>query len=259
MAELSYEWGPDAAIGNLEQLGANTYPGRGIVLGRSTDGEAAVQVYWIMGRSEGSRNRIFGENGESIRTEVFDGNKETGNPDLTLYNAMSPVRKGVHVVSNGRQTDEIVRAMRQHKGEGDMGAHTAFVESLDDWGFEDDEPNYTPRISGFTTTETYGMSSISRHPLTGEPVHVFGRGDLGDIPTGHGLAVHTYKGDGKPLPAFTDHPFPVPVLGSAQETAEMFWEKGLNPDNRVAIAARFITLRTGEVDQAIINGHVQAS
>lgn len=259
MAELSYEWGPDAAISNLEQLGANTYPGRGIVLGRSPDGEAAVQVYWIMGRSEGSQNRVFAENGESVRTEVFDDDLEKGDPELTLYNAMSPVRRGVHVVSNGRQTDSIVRAMRKHKGEGAVGTHAAFVESLDNWKFEPDEPNFTPRISGFTTSSSYGVSSISRHPLTGEPVHVFGRGKLEKIEMGHGLALHTYEGDGNPLPAFTDYPFPVPILGSAQETAEMFWEKGLNPDNRVAIAARFITRRTGEVDQAIINRHDQAN
>jgi hypothetical protein len=197
--------------------------------------------------------------GEGLRTEVFDESKPHGDPNNTIYNAMRPVRRNVNVVSNGRQTDAIVLAMREHKGEGDVGAHQAFVETLRKWKYENDGPAYTSRISGFTTNTTYGLSTISRNPLTGEPVHVFGRGDLVDIPTGHGLATHTYKGDGQPLPAFTNYPFPVPILGSAQETAEMFWQEGLNPVNRVAIAARFITLQTGDVDQAIINGHGQAS
>jgi hypothetical protein len=248
----------DVAAANMVELAENPYPGRGIVLGLSQDGETALQAYWVMGRSENSRNRLLVEEDDVVRTAAYDESKVT-DPSLIIYNAMrifqAPESLAAHVVSNGDQTDTIV--------EGFEGGQ-AFATSLKTREYEPDEPNYTPRISGLVVPyrrpgpdglAEYGLSVISKASADSDaPVHDYFRGALSDEDKGAGHCVHTYLGDGSPLPSFQGEPFAVPVGEGINDTAEMFWE-ALNADNRVAIAVKGIRLATGDTSYRIINAH----
>ncbi len=231
-----------------EEIGRSSYPGRGIVIGRSEDGKYAVTAYFIMGRSENSRNRIFVQDGEGIRTEAFDPAK-CSDPSLIIY---APVRvltlNGVQktIVTNGDQTDTVFAGVEIGK---------SFEEALRSREFEPDEPNYTPRISGMLETENglfrYDMSILKSDG--GDPSSCLRYTFSYDNPAaGRGRFLHTYEGDGDPLPSFEGEPVPVEIRGSLDEFTDTVW-KALNEDNKVSLFTRFIEIETGKYETRIIN------
>ena len=249
---INYEGFADRSLtDNLEYLLESPYPGRGIVLGNSENGASMLQAYWVMGRSENSRNRILVRENDTVRTEAHDPSK-VEDPSLIIYNAMRVSKDGEHVISNGAQTDDVVKSLNQklliafYRDE--------FADSLIEWKFEPDEPNYTPRITAMTTLKgLYHYSIIRRAKLPGTPEHTFGKGYLDDLPNGVGLCFHTYQGyDGAPLPTFKEKPYAIPLPNTATDTARALWDV-LNTNNRVAIVAKAIDKENGEVDYRIIN------
>lgn len=234
---------------NLEILAANPYPGRFIVIGKA--GGVAVQAYAIMGRSEGSRNRVLVEQDGIVSTDVFDKSQPVGDPSLTIYEAVRQ-EGAVHIVSNGRQTTTAAEHLRDGK---------TFQDAMETHTYEPDDPNFTPRISGFIDTEAdlhdrpaIGISIIRKIAVSNLPVRdlftdYFPDHNLG---SGIGMAVHTYKGDGSPLPTFDEAPFRMPVEDTAEGMAQLLWDN-LNEENRVAVAAKVIA-PTGQ-DIFIINRH----
>ncbi|MBQ8306390.1 MAG: IMP cyclohydrolase [Blautia sp.] len=227
-----------------KDLKGNSYPGRGIVIGRSADGTKAVTAYFIMGRSENSRNRIFAEEGEGIRTEAFDPSKLT-DPSLIIY---APVRVlgPDTIVTNGDQTDTIYEGLQ--KG-------LTFERSLTTREFEPDAPNYTPRISGILHVEngTYGyMLSILKSD-NGRPEscirYTF---DYAAPVAGEGRFIHTYQGDGSPLPSFEGEPKRVEIPDDIDSFTEMLWNS-LNNDNKVSLFVRFISIADGTYETRIVN------
>lgn len=232
-------------IGLLSQkLQQNVYPGRGIILGRSEDGSCAVSAYFIMGRSENSRNRVFVEDGAGIRTQAFDPSKMV-DPSLIIY---APVRVlgDYTIVTNGDQTDTIYELMQAGK---------TFEESLRTREFEPDAPNYTPRISGLIDQTNHGFSyalSILKS-AEGDPVscqrYTF---SYSNPIAGVGHFIHTYEGDGDPLPSFYGEPEKVAVSGDIDAFSEMLWTN-LNADNKVSLFVRYIHLQTKHTETRIIN------
>lgn len=230
---------------SLEQeLKSNTYPGRGIVIGRSECGRYAVTAYFIMGRSANSRNRVFVEEGEGIRTQAFDPSK-VEDPSLIIY---APVRvRGCDtIVTNGDQTDTVFEEMEKGK---------TFEESLRGRDYEPDGPNWTPRISGILHIENgafrYAMSILKRQPgdLDQTNRYTF---DYSDCAPGTGHFIHTYKSDGNPLPSFEGEPTPVDIRGGIDEFTDLVW-KGLNADNKVSLFVRFIDIGSGAYQTKIVN------
>lgn len=226
------------------ELGSNEYPGRGIILGRSADGSKAVAAYFIMGRSENSRNRIFVEDGEGIRTQAFDPSKMK-DPSLIIY---APVRVlgNKTIVTNGDQTDTIFEGMDKQM---------TFEQSLRSREFEPDAPNFTPRISGVMHVEN-GTYNFALSIL---------KSDNGDSSTcnrftfayenpkaGTGRFIHTYIGDGNPLPSFEGEPTLVEVKGNIDEFTDEVWNS-LNNDNKVSLFVRFIDVKTGKYETRIVN------
>ncbi len=232
---------------SLEQeLRGNAYPGRGIVLGRSEDGTKAVAAYFIMGRSQNSRNRVFVEDGEGIRTQAFDPSK-LEDPSLIIY---APVRVlgNKTIVTNGDQTDTI------YKG---MDFQMTFEQSLRCREFEPDAPNYTPRISGIMHLEdgyNYAMSILkSNH---GDPSSCNRFTFAYQNPkAGEGHFIHTYMHDGDPLPSFEGEPKLVKISGGIQEFGDMLWNS-LNEENKVSLFVRYIDIETGEYESKIYNKNV---
>ena len=227
-----------------ETLKQNEYPGRGIVLGKSEDGSAAVVVYFIMGRSENSRNRIFVAAGDGIRTEAFDASKME-DPSLIIY---APVRVfGQHtIVTNGDQTDTLYDGLS--KG-------LTFDEALRLRTFEPDEPNYTPRISGLLHVENgscdYALSILKSD--NGNPQSACRFTFAYDNPQdGVGRFIHTYRGNGNPLPSFEGEPVPVVIRCDIDVFTNRIWES-LNEDNKVSLFTRFIRIETGECETRIVN------
>lgn len=234
---------------NLAILTAHEYPGRFFVMGFADD--VAVQAYAIMGRSEPSRNRILVEKDGVVSTEMFDTSQPVGNPELTIYDAMT--REGTnHIVSNGRQTTTIADYLR--------GGRT-FEEAMDTHTYEPDPPNNTSRISGVLNTDAgegeppMSISVVRKVWVSSIPVRNFFR--VSDCKTplasGVGLGVHTYKENrppGEPLPTYDEVPFRMPIEDTAQGMAELVW-KALNEENRVAVAAKVITPTAQEI--VIIN------
>ncbi len=231
-----------------KELSGNTYPGRGILIGKSADGKYAVTAYFIMGRSENSRNRIFVEDGEGIRTQAYDPAKMT-DPELVIY---APVRVlgNKTIVTNGDQTDTIYEQMDRQQ---------TFEQALRTREFEPDAPNYTPRISGILHIENgnynYAMSILKSSD--GNPAacsrFTFAYGN--PLP-GEARFIHTYLGDGDPLPSFEGEPKRVAIDGGADELAGLIWEN-LNEDNKVSLFVRFIDIATGAYETRIINKHQQ--
>ena len=232
-------------IASLQQeLQQNSYPGRGIVLGRSEDGNYAVSAYFIMGRSENSRNRVFVEDGEEIRTQAFDPSKLV-DPSLIIY---APVRVlgNKIIVTNGDQTDTIYEGM-DHQ--------LTFEQSLRSREFEPDAPNYTPRISGIMHVEngsySYAMSILKSN--NGDPSscnrYTFA---YQNAKAGEGHFIHTYMGDGNPLPSFEGEPTWVDIDGDIDTFTKMVWEN-LNEDNKVSLFVRFIDIETGNYESRIVN------
>ena len=230
-----------------QELSSNEYPGRGIVIGRSQDGTAAVTAYFIMGRSSNSRNRVFVKEGEGIRTEAFDPSK-LEDPSLIIY---APVRVlgNDTIVTNGDQTDTVFEGLK---------AGLTFEQSLRSREFEPDGPNYTPRISGVMHVEDgkydFAMSILKSND-----------GDLDccnrytytyDNPkAGEGRFIHTYMHDGNPLPSFCGEPKKVEIKGDIDSFTEMVWNS-LNPDNKVSLFVRYIDIATGKYETRIVNKNV---
>lgn len=228
----------------VNELSGCDYPGRGIVIGRSEDGTKAVTAYFIMGRSENSRNRVFVEDGEGIRTQAFDPSK-LSDPSLIIY---APVRVlgDKTIVTNGDQTDTVYDLMKQGK---------TFEESLRTREFEPDGPNYTPRISGIMTVSSgkyeYAMSILKSH--NGNPDQCDRYTFSYDAPVaGEGHFIHTYMKDGNPLPSFEGEPTWVKISGNIDEFTDMIWNN-LNQDNKVSLFVRYIDIATGEYETRIIN------
>lgn len=227
-----------------EELRSNSYPGRGIVIGRSKDGTKAVTAYFIMGRSENSRNRVFVEEGEGIRTQAFDPAK-LSDPSLIIY---APVRVlgNKTIVTNGDQTDTIYEGMDKQ---------LTFEQSLRCREFEPDGPNYTPRISGIMHIENggynYAMSILKSS--NGDPESCCRFTYAYEKPlNGEGRFIHTYMGDGNPLPSFEGEPKRVEIDGTIDKFTEMVWNS-LNQDNKVSLFVRFIDIATGTYETRIVN------
>lgn len=233
----------DVANQNLEMLTQNPYPGRGIIIGMDEAGENLVQVYWIMGRSPNSRNRVFETDGSRLWTEAADPSK-VEDPRLIIYNAMLELRE-LFVVSNGDQTDTIYQALL---------AGGDFCHALNIRQYEPDAPNFTPRISG--------LASL-RHGVPTAELSVLKKSDLGDgcdrhffhieqFGMGYGHCVTTYMEDGDPLPPFEGQPYPLPLLGKIDAVARTTWN-ALNAENRVSLAAKFINIETAQTEVRVIN------
>lgn len=227
-----------------KELKENSYPGRGIIIGKSLDGKKAVTAYFIMGRSENSRNRIFAEEGRGIRTQAFDPSKMK-DPSLIIY---APVRVlgNKTIVTNGDQTDTVYEGMDKQM---------TFEQSLRCRAFEPDRPNYTPRISGIMHVENgsynYAMSILKSN--NGNPDACNRYTFAYENPaSGEGHFIHTYKCDGNPLPSFEGEPKLVGILNDIEAFTEQVWES-LNEDNKVSLFVRYIDIDTAEEETRIVN------
>lgn len=231
-----------------QELAKTTYPGRGIVIGKSKCGKYAVTAYFIMGRSENSRNRVFVEEGQGIRTEAFDPSKLV-DPSLIIY---APVRVlgNNTIVTNGDQTDTIYDGMNEQE---------SFEMSLRTRQFEPDGPNYTPRISGIMNVNkgkyNFYMSILKSDE--GRPESNCRYTFSYDNPiAGEGRFIHTYMQDGNPLPSYEGEPTRVTIDGNIDEFTKTVWDN-LNADNKVSLFTRFINIETGEYETRIINKNVK--
>jgi hypothetical protein len=226
------------------ELSSTTYPGRGIVVGKTPDGKHAAIAYFIMGRSENSRNRVFVEEGEGIRTEAYDPSK-LEDPSLIIY---APVRVlgNKTIVTNGDQTDTIYDLMNKQ---------FTFEQALRTREFERDAPNYTPRISGILHIESgnynYAMSILKSN--NGNPDACNRYTFAYEKPVaGEGHFIHTYMGDGNPLPSFEGEPEVVDIKGDIDEFTNLVWDN-LNEDNKVSLFVRFINIADGSYESRIVN------
>ena len=230
-----------------QELSANAYPGRGIVIGKTPDGKKAVTAYFIMGRSSNSRNRVFVTEGEGIRTEAFDPSK-LEDPSLIIY---APVRvlNNYTIVTNGDQTDTIFDGMA--KGE-------TFEQSLRIREFEPDGPNYTPRISGIMKVENntfhYAMSILKSNNGNPDACNRYTFTYANPV-NGEGHFIHTYMHDDNPLPSFEGEPKLVAIDNDIDTFTNMLWEN-LNADNKVSLFVRYIDIETGKYETKIVNKNV---
>ena len=225
-----------------EILSANTYPGRGIVVGMSEDKKYAVSAYFIMGRSENSRNRVFIENGDEVIIHPFDASK-VEDPSLIIY---SPIRKYENnlIVTNGDQTDTVYDGLVAGK---------SFSDALTARCFEPDAPNFTPRISAMLTFAdgdfTYKMSILKKNVGNQEcDRFTF---DFAAAP-GRARFIHTYMGDGNPIPSFYGEPEQVETADDIDEFTNTIWES-LNEQNKISIYVRYVDLADGSVEERMIN------
>lgn len=227
-----------------EELSSTTYPGRGIVIGKTPDGKHAAIAYFIMGRSENSRNRVFIEDGEGIRTQAYDPGK-LEDPSLIIY---APVRVlgNKTIVTNGDQTDTIYDLMNKQ---------FTFEQALRTREFEPDAPNYTPRISGILHIEggsyNYAMSILKSNNGNPDACNRYTFAYENPV-NGEGHFIHTYIGDGSPLPSFEGEPVLVDIPDDMDEFAGLVWNN-LNEDNKVSLFIRYINLETGSYETKIIN------
>ncbi len=229
----------------VEYLQNNPYPGRGIMLGRSADNKSAVIAYFIMGRSENSRNRVFEETEDGIRTRAFDESKMT-DPSLIIYHPVRRMDNGVIIVTNGDQTDTI---------RDNILAGHCYRHALNTRTFEPDGPNYTPRISGVVKPNgSYDLSILKS--LDGDPACACRYFFEYEAPrAGVGHFIHTYERDGSPLPSFEGEPRRVAITAPDAETLAGDLWLALNEDNRVSLFVRYIDLETGDDETSIINKH----
>lgn len=231
---------------NAARLSANAYPGRGIVIGMTPDGSRLVQIYFIMGRSENSRNRVFLEENGFVRTKAHDESKLT-DPSLIIY---WPVRAfgSVHLVSNGDQTDTCYGMMQE-------GA--TFEDALRTREFEPDGPNWTPRITGMVDladgAPDYRLSILKSQDMCADRcVRAFWTYEKAIPGVGH--FIHTYQENGNPLPSFSGDPCLMPVHGSIAENLEFYWNL-LDRDNRISLLVKTISVADGAVEIGMINKH----
>ena len=227
-----------------KELQNNAYPGRGIIIGKTPDGSKAVTAYFIMGRSENSRNRVFVTEGEGIRTQAYDPSKLT-DPSLIIY---APVRVlgNRTIVTNGDQTDTIYDGLAEG---------LTFEQSLRTREFEPDGPNYTPRISGVMQIENgeyhYAMSILKSN--NGNPDACNRYTFTYENPVaGEGHFIHTYKCDGNPLPSFEGEPKLINILDDMDAYTELLWNS-LNVENKVSLFVRYIDIATGTYETKIVN------
>ena len=225
-------------------LRENAYPGRGIILGKAPDGKNAVIAYFIMGRSVKSRNRVFEATADGIRTKAFDESK-LSDPHLIIY---SPVRVlgNKTIVTNGDQTDTIYDHMDRQE---------TFEQSLRTREYEDDAPNYTPRISGIVHMEddsfNYAMSILKSADGNPDSVHRFTFSYNNPL-CGEGHFIHTYMGDGNPLPSFEGEPEKIATVDDIDAFTDMLWNS-LNEDNKVSLFVRYINVETKQATDRIVN------
>ena len=224
-------------------LAENTYPGRGIVIGKSEDGKSAVIAYFIMGRSENSRNRVFIENGSEVIIHPFDASK-VEDPSLIIY---SPIRKYENrlIVTNGDQTDTVYEGLKAGK---------TFEAALETRAFEPDAPTFTPRISGMLTfvngNFSYKMSILKSADAEGTACNRFAFTYAPIAGVGHFL--HTYNCDGNPIPTFTGEPERVAIPSDIDAFADMLWTN-LNEQNKISLYVRYIDLATGTETNRMFN------
>lgn len=229
------------------ELTKNAYPGRGIIIGKSADGTKAVTAYFIMGRSSNSRNRIFVENGEGIRTQAFDPSK-LEDPSLIIY---APVRVlgNKTIVTNGDQTDTIYDG---------MDSQLTFEQSLRSREFEPDGPNYTPRISGIMHIENgnfnYAMSILKSNNGNPDACNRYTFAYENPV-AGEGHFIHTYMHDGNPLPSFEGEPKLVSIPDDINAFTDLLWSS-LNEDNKVSLFVRYIDIASGTYETKIVNKNV---
>jgi IMP cyclohydrolase len=234
-------------ISLAKDLAGNAYPGRGIVIGKSADGNYAVTAYFIMGRSANSRNRVFVEDGEGIRTQAFDPSK-LEDPSLIIY---APVRVlgNKTIVTNGDQTDTIYELMDKQQ---------TFEQALRTREFEPDAPNYTPRISGIMHVEngSYNYALSILKSSDGDPSacnrYTFA---YQNPKAGEGHFIHTYMGDGNPLPSFEGEPVRVAIEEDIDGFTKTIWDN-LNAENKVSLFVRYIDIATGKYESRIVNKNV---
>ena len=245
------------ALNNYASLCRNPYPGRGIIVGLDETGQYLVQLYWIMGRSANSRNRIFtlGENG-LVATEAADPSK-VEDPSLIIYNAMGE-EKGQYVVSNGHQTDAVIAGIVNDgvlESYGRLGV--TFAGVMRSWTYEPDMPNFTSRITAVSSWWLFGkeirpfskMSILRKSPWhDGCDRHLY---EFEGHGPGFGHCITTYSGDGDPLPSFQGEPILLPLVGSKNKIAETYWN-ALNVYNTVSLAVKFIP-KDGASETVIIN------
>jgi len=233
---------------NFEAFRANSYPGRGLSVGFDESGKRVYHAYWIMGRSENSRNRVFVVEGTTMRTAAADPAK-LKDPTLVIYNAMLELPK-VYIATNGDHTDTIHSHIKAGK---------TLVDALATRQYEPDPPNNTPRISAVTDMRgarpVTTLSILRKSPWSdaSERFHF----EYGDMGPGVGYTITTYMGDGNPLPSFTGEPYLLPLEGTPKQVAETLWG-ALNGENRVAIAVKAIDIVTGRSEITVINARKQA-
>ena len=225
-------------------LSSNAYPGRGIIAGLTPDGKKAVAAYFIMGRSENSRNRVFRAEGDDVMIYPFDESK-VEDPSLIIYAPVRAVKRAL-IVTNGDQTDTV----RDFLKNGD-----SFENALRTRGFEPDKPNYTPRISAllhFDKVYWYQLSILKCADGQGTKCNRF-TFDLAPVP-GLGHFIHTYVGDGNPLPSFEGEPEQVALTDDIDALTDTLWNS-LNESNKISLFVRFVDLESGKADTRIVNKH----
>ena len=220
-----------------ERLKSNTYPGRGIILGLDASGRYGLQIYWITARSAGSKNRILEIDGEDVRTQPFDAAERSDDPNI-WYRGIA--RAGDrHVVSNGIQTDTVI----EH-----LFADGTFESALLTHIHETDAPNFTARISGLidlSSAQPEGRLSKISHGAADAVIHAFYV--FQNLTPGIGYCLHTYSGDGNPVPPFTTDPYEIGLTGTPEETAATVWNDFLPTEKRVAMALKVIEVETRQV------------
>ncbi len=228
-----------------QAVGASDYPGRGIIAGKTKDGKKAVFAYFIMGRSENSRNRVFREYGGELKTEPFDGSK-VEDPSLIIYSPVKTVGNHI-IVTNGDQTDTI---------EASLQAGHCFRHALMQRTFEPDAPLYTPRISAIlhlgkrAADYRYELSILKCGDGKGKKCDRFFFTYEGINGTGH--FIHTYRKNGNPPPSFTGEPVCVKLANDAHEIANEIWE-GLDADNKISLYCRTVEFKAGKTESVLIN------
>jgi hypothetical protein len=230
---------------NLSNLKKNPYPGRCIIVGKTPDSKKMVQIYSIMGRSPNSKNRIFIEEKNEIKTKAYDESK-VEDPSLIIYNVTKTV-KSIHILTNGVQTDTIYEHLNEKK---------TFESALECWRYEPDEPNFTPRISSMIdiNNSSYKISILKSFYNT-ESICQRLFFNYSNAIEGIGHCIHTYKSDGNPLPSFEGEPYIIPIFDSIDETLNMYWES-LNEDNKVSLFTKYVDIESGKVELKIINKNI---
>ena len=221
----------------------NSYVGRGIIIGKSRSGEKAVTAYFIMGRSENSRNRVFIKQGDEVIIHPFDASK-VEDPSLIIYSPVRAVKNSL-IVTNGDQTDTIYDFINDGK---------TFEQALETREFEPDKPNFTPRISGMLTFDggdfTYKMSILKSADESGSACnrYTFSYPAL----SGLGHFIHTYNHDGNPIPTFTGEPERVKIPDDIDEFTNTLWSN-LNEQNKISLYVRYVDLESGKYEARMIN------